>query len=129
MKVCSLGKNCKARSKKHFKDFSHEVTSFDTGAIRDNDAGKEDYVETISWTGLRRFAQYMTEKKKKYGAGNFKKGIPIESYEKSLLRHVQKYLANKYEGEDIEKAEDHISAIIFNALGILHEEERLKRKK
>jgi hypothetical protein len=37
----------------------------------------------------------MTSKKKKYGAGNFKRGINIESYEQSLLRHVQKYMENK----------------------------------
>lgn len=104
-----------------------KITKFKTGAVRDKQEGKEDYVETISWSGLRRFAQYMTAKKKKYGAGNFKKGIPIESYEQSLVRHVQKYLANKYEDEDIEGGECHISAIIFNALGILHEEERAKR--
>ena len=45
----------------------------------------------------------------------------IESYESSLLRHVQKYLANKYEGGNIEKEEDHLSAILFNAFGIIHD--------
>lgn len=104
-----------------------KTTKFKTGAIRDTQEGKEDYVETISWTAMKRYAQYMTEKKKKYGPGNFKKGIPIENYEQSLLRHVQKYLANKYEGGNVEKEEDHICAIVFNALGILHEEETKKR--
>jgi len=100
------------------------LTQFDTGAIRDSQEGKEDYIETISWTAFRRYAQYMTGKKKRYGAGNFKKGIPIESYESSLVRHLQKYLANKYEGQDIEKDEDHLSAILFNVFGIMHEESR-----
>ncbi len=106
----------------------NKVTKFSTGAIRDVQDGKEDYVETISWTALKRYAQYMTEKKKKYGAGNFKKGIPVSSYEQSLARHVQKYFANKYEGGVIEKNEGHLEAIIFNALGILHEEEHVKQK-
>ena len=96
---------------------------FKSGAIRDSEEGKEDYIETISWIALRRYAQYMTSKKSKYGEGNFKKGIPTESYERSLVRHLQKYLANKYEGQDTEKEEGHIEAIIFNAMGILHEEE------
>jgi len=103
-----------------------EITKFKTGAIRDSQLGKEDYVETISWTALKRYAQYMTEKKSKYGTGNFKKGIPIESYEMSLVRHLQKYLANKYEKGQDELGEGHIEAIIFNALGILHEEEMTK---
>jgi len=98
------------------------LRNFSTGSIRDSEEGKEDYVETISWRAMRRYAQYMTSKKNKYGAGNFKKGIPIDSYERSLLRHISKYMINKYEGGNLEKEEDHISAIVFNALGIMHEE-------
>jgi hypothetical protein len=102
-----------------------EVRKFTTGAIRDNDSDKEDYIETISWTAMKRFAKYMTGKKSKYGAGNFKKGITIESYEQSLVRHLQKYLENKYEGGLVETNEDHLSAMIFNINGIIHEQERL----
>lgn len=99
-----------------------KITKFNTGAIRDTQSGKEDYIETISWRAMKRYAQYMTGKKAKYGAGNFKKGIPIESYEQSLVRHLQKYLANKYEGGTTEKEEDHIAAMVFNLFGIMHEE-------
>ena len=99
-----------------------------TGAVRDSQEGKEDYIETISWTAMKRHAKYMTGKKKKYGTGNFKKGIPIESYEMSLVRHLQKYLENKYEGGIIETDEDHVAAMRFNIDGIMHEEERLKKQ-
>lgn len=102
------------------------ITKFETGAIRDKQDGKEDYTETISWTAFKRYAQYMTGKKKKYGVGNFKKGIPVDNYEQSLLRHVQKYMENKYEGGTIEKEEDHLSAMVFNIFGIMHEEGRKK---
>lgn len=105
------------------------VTKFKTGAIRDLQDGKEDYIETISWTALKRHAQYMTGKKKKYGSGNFKKGIPIESYEQSLVRHLQKYLVNKYEGGTVEKEEDHLAAMMFNICGIMHEENRDEKPK
>ena len=99
-------------------------TKFKSGAVRDIELGKEDYTETISWTAFKRYAQYMTSKKSRYGSGNFKKGIPIESYERSLIRHLQKYMANKYEGGDVEKSEDHLAAIVFNVFGIMHEEAR-----
>lgn len=102
-----------------------KITKFDTGAIRDTQDGKEDYIETLSWTALKRYAQYMTGKKAKYGEGNFKKGIPIKNYEQSLVRHVQKYMENKYEGGFIEKDYDHLSAIVFNTFGIMHEQERM----
>lgn len=104
------------------------ITTFETGAIRDSQEGKEDYIETVSWTAMKRFSQYMTGKKSKYGSGNFKKGIPIPNYEQSMLRHVQKYLANKYENGTEETGEDHLSAILFNVFGIMHEEGRVVRK-
>lgn len=100
------------------------VRSFESGAIRDSEDSKEDYVETISWTAFRRYAQYMTSKKSQYGSGNFKKGIPIESYERSLVRHLQKYMENKYEQGVVETDTDHLSAMVFNIFGILHEQER-----
>lgn len=104
------------------------VTTFDTGAIRDTQEGKLDFIETLSFTALHRFIGYMTEKKRKYGAGNFKKGIPIDSYEKSLMRHIDKYMRNKYENGQDEPNEDHLAAIIFNVFGIMHEEEQTKLK-
>jgi hypothetical protein len=106
-----------------------EVRKFESGAIRDLDDTKEDYVETFSWTALKRHAVYMTGKKKRYGAGNFKKGIPIESYEQSLVRHLQKYMENKYEQGICETEDDHLAAMLFNICGIMHEEERLKKVK
>lgn len=104
------------------------MREFETGAVRDSGEGKEDYIETISWSAFKRYAQYMTGKKKKYGQGNFKKGIPIDSYEQSLVRHLQKYLSNKYEDGNNEKEEDHLSAILFNVFGIMHEELRDKKE-
>ncbi len=98
-----------------------KITKFGTGAIRDSQEGKEDWIETISWTAMKVYAQYMTSKKKQYGEGNFKKGIPIESYEKSLVRHLHKYLANKYEGGTEEVDNDHLCAMLFNVIGIIHE--------
>lgn len=100
-----------------------KIRKFGTGAIRDSENGKEDYTETISWTAFRRYAEFMTENKKRYGGGNFKLGIPIEAYERSLIRHLSKYMINKYEKGSLEPNVDHLSALLFNIFGIMHEEE------
>ncbi len=107
----------------------NKITKFSTGAIRDSEENKEDYIETISWTAFKRYAQYMTSKKNRYGSGNFKHGIDIDSYERSLVRHMQKYLENKYENGTIEINQDHLAAMIFNIFGIMHEEERAKKRR
>lgn len=108
------------------KDKDKEIRTFESGAIRDNEKDKEDYIETISWVAFRRYAQYMTSKKNLYGAGNFKLGIDKSSYERSLMRHITKYFINKYEKGNLEKDQDHLAAILFNVFGIIHEEEIAK---
>jgi hypothetical protein len=102
-------------------------TKFDTGAVRDSQEGKPDFVETTSFTALLRYAEYMTPKGQKYGRGNWRKGIPIENYEMSLMRHVNKYFRNKYEGGNDEPEEDHLSAMVFNIFGIMHKEGTWKK--
>lgn len=106
-----------------------KTTKFSSGAIRDSQEGKPDFIETISWSAFNRYARYMTSKKKKYGQGNFKKGIEDWSYEQSLVRHVDKYMRNKHENGNDEKNEDHLSAIIFNVFGLMHNDEQRKLKK
>jgi hypothetical protein len=103
-----------------------EHRAFETGAVRDIDDGKEDYIESISWLTMRRFSFYMKGFEKKYGRGNWRKGIPISEYERSLMRHIQKYLANKYDNAGIEPEVDHLGAAMFNLSGIIHEEEKAK---
>lgn len=105
---------------------NNNLTKFETGAVRDISTDKEDYIESISWSALKRYADYMKSKSHVYGEGNWKKGIPIKSYESSLVRHLQKYLANKYDGAKLEPDEDHLSAILFNCFGIIFEEGRSK---
>ncbi len=105
----------------------NNIRRFASGSIRDSEEGKEDYIETISYTALKRYAKYMTACKKRYGEGNFKLGMDIEAYERSTARHWQKYLENKYEKGSTEPDIDHLSAILFNVFGILHEEEMAKK--
>lgn len=97
-----------------------EKRQFNTGAVRDVEIGKEDFTEGISWLALKRFAQYMDSKAVRYGRGNWRKGIPPESYVKSLARHLQKFLV-EWEDGICEEHDDHLSAMVFNLFGIMHE--------
>jgi len=99
---------------------------FETGAVRDNDEGKESYINAVSFLALKRYAKFQNQacEKRGYPKDNWRKGIPIEAYEESLMRHLQKYLSNKYEGTNIEPDVDHLAAAFFNLQGILHEEEK-----
>lgn len=109
-----------------FKEIYKEDRIFKTGAIRDNDAGKEDYINSVSFLALKRYAKYQNEacERRGYPKDNWRKGIPIEEYEKSMMRHLQKYFSNKYEGTNIEPEIDHLMAAWFNLQGIAHEEEK-----
>lgn len=103
-------------------------TRFDTGAVRDSQEGKPDFIEIFPWLFLSRYARYMMPKQKKYGAGNFKKGIPKEQYLRSAIRHWQKLMAIEEcisrgitPPPELEPDEDHVSAIIFNLIGYAFE--------
>lgn len=99
---------------------------FETGAVRNTDPNKENYVDSVSWTAIQRFAKYMKGHEAAHGKGNWKKGIPIDNYEESLMRHLQKYFANKYDGANLEPEVDHLAAAWFNLQGIIHEESKIK---
>ena len=99
-----------------------KITKYKTGAIRDDRTGKPNYM-AVSFTARHRYVIYMTKMAEKYGEGNWRKGIPVESYEESLLRHISQYFRNKYESGNDEKDKDHLSAAIFNIEGIMHAEE------
>lgn len=105
---------------------------FKTGATRDRAEGKLDYEAFLSPSVLERYAQYM-DKHRLSSDGtlrdgdNWQRGIPIQVYQKSLVRHLfqawgvwrgQKVLDDRGDAIDIEEA---LCAIIFNSMGMLHE--------
>lgn len=99
------------------------MREFVTGATRDKDDDKFDYDGFLSPLVLERYAAYMHKHRQQADgklreADNWKKGIPQEAYMKSAFRHfVEWWKAHNGAGGDIEDA---ICALIFNAMGYLH---------
>jgi hypothetical protein len=108
---------------------------FDTGATRDTDSNKLDYEGFISPLVEKRFAEYMHECRLRNipegqsirSSDNWQKGIPLDSYAKSLVRHVQEFrlIHDGFEAIDekgnVMSLENVLCAIRFNVDGYLFE--------
>lgn len=104
-------------------------TKFKTGAVRDTQEGKPNFYECMSPLAYWRYGLYMSKASAKYGEDNWTKGIPIESYIKSLERHLVKLKAELKYGITMEEGVDHAAAIMFNIMGLLHEQDKKKYDK
>ncbi len=106
----------------------NEMRSFDTGAVRDTLDGKLSYMRALSPEVLRRYVEYL-DRHRTCADGtlrdfdNWKKGIPLDVYADSLLRHTfdvwQFVLGN--EPSEMTTLDDLLCAVIFNASGMLFE--------
>lgn len=88
---------------------------YKSGALRDLEEGKIMW-DLLPLEALKRVAQHYTTGAKKYAPNNWKKGVPSERFYRSALRHLIQYRLG-------EKDEDHLSAVVFNVLGIIYNEE------
>ena len=112
------------------------MRTFDTGATRDSDEGKNDYEGFLSPLVLEAFGDYMAEHQiqsdgSRRSSDNWQKGIPINAYMSSMLRHVFD-LWRLHRGWPV-KAEKRagvmkfptkktlLCSILFNVQGYLHE--------
>jgi hypothetical protein len=102
-----------------------DVREFNTGATRDSDK-PNDPEGFLSPLVLARFTAYMAKHRvqadgKLRASDNWQKGIPIDVYQKSLIRHVFAAWLTWRTGLEDETLEDSLCAIIFNTQGMLHE--------
>lgn len=92
---------------------------FTTGAVRDT-AEDKSRPDLISPFAEERLGCWLREGAKKYTEYNWAKGIPMSRCLASLCRHVMKFKQGLND-------EDHLSAIMFNAMAIIHYQEMIKR--
>jgi hypothetical protein len=88
---------------------------FETGARRDVQDDKPRY-DLVSIIALKRIAELLGRGAAKYGDRNWEKGIPLDRYYASMFRHMIQWA----EGDT---SEDHLAAVCFNAMGIMHTEQ------
>lgn len=107
------------------------MRTFSTGATRDTSTEKLDPFGFISPQALHRFSQYMHKHRTQSDGSlrdsdNWKKGMPIMEYVRSLIRHTMDFwmvmsgFAPQYD-KKVTDPEEIACAILFNAQGFLHE--------
>lgn len=96
------------------KDSGHR-RQFETGAQRDRGENKPRY-DLVPPLALRRIAMVYTRGAEKYDARNWERGMPLSEFLASMMRHVEAFRMG-------EKTEDHLGAVCFNAMAIMHFQE------
>lgn len=91
------------------------VKKFETGAVRSTDAESVRY-DLISPIALRRLAETCAEGARKYGEGNWLKGIPGSDLFNHAVRHLYLWLNG-------DRSEDHLAHAVWNLFAIMHFEE------
>lgn len=93
--------------------------SFSTGAVRDM-ADDKPRPDLFSPFAEERVGEWLRLGAEKYTEHNWAKGIPNSRCFASLRRHAMRF-------QQGDRSEDHLAAIIFNAMAITHNEEMIRR--
>ena len=102
----------------HMHD-SGKRQEFVTGAVRDTAEGKY-RPELISPFMIKRLGQWLELGARKYADRNWEKGISMDRTVASLMRHTNEYRMG-------DRSEDHLAAIVCNAMFLIHYEEMISR--
>jgi hypothetical protein len=107
---------------------SERVRRFGTGATRDLDTEKLDFEGFLSALVIERYGQYMHKHRRQpdgqlRASDNWQRGIPLDAYMKSGLRHVVDVWLHHRGLQRLarEPLEESLCAALFNFNGYLHE--------
>lgn len=106
------------------KDKSNVIDTkriFESGSQRDDDTNKPLPSHLDAYVRMR-YGYLLRMGANHYEKGNWRLGQPKETALESLHRHLAKFEINLYNG--VEQDEDHLSAIIFNVMLIMKNEEK-----
>ncbi len=92
-----------------------DIKRFETGAVRSRDADKVRF-DLITPIGLRRLAETYAEGAAKYGANNWKRGIPASDLINHVIRHIYLWLGG-------DRSEDHLAHATWGLMTTMHFEE------
>jgi hypothetical protein len=105
---------------KEFETKCNDLKTLDSGAKRDNNAGKGAY-ELISPFALERLAKIYERGANQKGARNWEKGINFGRCIQSAKRHINQYMQSMDD-------EDHLAQACWNLCAVMHYEEMIERK-
>lgn len=105
--------------------------TFETGATRDTDTGKLDFEGFLSPAVVQRYGEYMHTCRilpdgTLRDSDNWQQGIPLAVYMKSKWRHFLETWTLHRKGVHGKAIEDALCAELFNTMGMLHEELKLR---
>lgn len=111
----------------------NEMRNFDTGATRNVDENRLDFDGFLSPIAIKEFAKYMHENRiqadgKVRDSDNWQKGIPIDSYMKSMFRQFFDVWSNYRGAEHDEDIIKSLCALMFNVQGMIHEIAKKEKK-
>lgn len=89
-----------------------DLKRFDTGAVRGTDCDDVRH-DLVPRAGLRRLAGVFARGAKKYGVGNWEKGIPLSDLLNHALTHIYSHL-------DGVEGEDHLAHAAANLMMAMH---------
>ena len=110
-----------------------KMRQFSSGATRNDDTEKLDFEGFLSPTAIEHYANYMHKNRIQADgtireSSNWQKGIPLDSYMKSMFRHFFDVWKSHRGLETPEDMITNLSALMFNVQGYLHEYDKLIKK-
>lgn len=97
------------------KDEGTREVQVENGAVRENTDNKT-RPDLMSPFALERLGHWYRMGAKKYGDRNWEKGMNYSRYTQSMFRHLLQWMKG-------DTSEDHLSAIAWNAMAIMHHQE------